>query len=103
MTFDHDDDQDQVRAGQLRQAADLDHINRYYRLSERLGVRVAIGDRIRFEGTEGRIADTCGHYLLVLLDGQEHPAKAHPTASMAYLTPGGWVEATPLPDLTFAC
>ena len=103
MTFDHDDDRDQAHAERARQAADLEHIHTYYRLPERLGVALAIGTRIRHEGTEGQISDTDGHYLLVLLDGQEHPVKLHPTTSMAYLTRSGWVTATPLPDPTPTC
>jgi len=96
VTLDHA--QDHARADQLRQAAALEHIHNYYRLPERLGVRLAIGARVRFEGAEGQITDTFGHYLMVLLDGQSHPVKVHPTASMAYLTSSGWITATPLPD-----
>ena len=94
------DDRDDVVLTRARQAGQLDHINTYYRMSERLGVRAAIGGRVRHEDREGEIVDTAGQYLRVLLDGETEPVTCHATANMAYWSPtaAGWAQATPLPD-----
>ncbi|MFE5511652.1 hypothetical protein ACFQ9J_13665 [Streptomyces sp. NPDC056529] len=83
-----------------RQEGQLEHINAYYRLPERLGVTVALGGRVRHEDREGTITDTAGQYLRVLLNGDTDTTVRHATASLAYQHPDStWVEATPLPDL----
>lgn len=98
----YDDDlEDRMAAEALnrrRQTADLEHIRRYYALQSRHGIRVRIGGRVRSHGEEGRIVDTAGPYLMLLLDGQEEPVRRHVTRSMEYETAGGWVSATPIPD-----
>ncbi|MFF8696223.1 hypothetical protein ACF08W_28830 [Streptomyces sp. NPDC015144] len=81
-----------------RQAADLDYIRRYYGLEQRVGVRVAIGGRVRSSGQEGQIVDTSGHYLMVQFDGAERPSRRHVTSNMEYATAAGWVAATPVAD-----
>jgi hypothetical protein len=95
------DDEDGYSAeafNRRRQADDLEHIRSYYRLEERLGIQVAPGGRVRHDGREGTIVDTAGQYLMVRRDGEDYAVKCHVTASMAYETPSGWVEATPIPD-----
>ncbi|MFB9608682.1 hypothetical protein ACFFTQ_37595 [Streptomyces roseofulvus] len=97
--LDHDEDLDEAAFARRRQAGQLDHINTYYRLPERLGVTAALGVRVRHEDREGTITDTAGQYLRVLLDGDTDTTVCHATASMAYQRPDGtWATATPLPD-----
>ncbi|WP_331763893.1 hypothetical protein [Streptomyces cyaneofuscatus] len=98
MPYDHDDDQDDAYRTRRRQAHDLDHINTYYQLPERLGVRAAVGGRVRWTDREGTIVDTAGTYLRVLLDGDTEPVTRQATSNMAYASPTGWVQATRLPD-----
>ncbi|MEU5978519.1 hypothetical protein [Streptomyces sp. NPDC047315] len=99
MTDSTDHDAAQVEYdNRRRQRADLAHIATYYALESRLGIRVALGGRVRHEGREGTIVDTAGQRLKVLLDGDEAPSICHVTAGMAYETPTGWVTATPIPD-----
>ncbi|MFC8538021.1 hypothetical protein ACFUJY_29475 [Streptomyces sp. NPDC057249] len=81
-----------------RQRSDLDHIRSYYRLEQRIGVRVGLGLRVRHAGRLGTIIDTSGQYLAVRLDGESAPWKVHATADMEYEGPDGWVRAVPLPD-----
>ncbi|MFF6794365.1 hypothetical protein ACFY9C_35455 [Streptomyces filamentosus] len=96
---DYDEDLDEAAFTRRRQAGQLDHINTYYRLPERLGVTAALGVRVRHEDREGTITDTAGQYLRVLLDGDTDTTVCHATASMAYQRPDGtWATATPLPD-----
>lgn len=91
-------DQDDAFRTRRRQADQLDYINTYYQLPERLGVRTAMGGRVRWTGREGAIVDTAGTYLRVLLDGDTDPVTRHAASNMAYWSPTGWVQATPLPD-----
>ncbi|MFD4763254.1 hypothetical protein ACFWOJ_31700 [Streptomyces sp. NPDC058439] len=81
-----------------RQAADLDHIRRYYALESRHSIRVAIGGRVRHNGREGEIVDTAGPYLVVLRDGDEQPVRCHATSNMEYATAAVWVAVTPISD-----
>ncbi|MFG2887597.1 hypothetical protein ACGFYV_35860 [Streptomyces sp. NPDC048297] len=98
MPYDHDDP-DSIVHTRNRQDSQLAHINTYYQLPERFGVRAAIGVRIRHEEREGAIVDTAGQYLRVLLDGDTEPVTCHATSNMAYWSPAaGWVRATQLPD-----
>ncbi|MFJ4972796.1 hypothetical protein [Streptomyces sp. NPDC088755] len=94
----YDDDHEDDYLTRRRQAHELDYINTYYRLPERLGVRGTIGSRIRWTDREGTIVDTAGTYLQVLLDGDTEPVTRHTTSNMAYWAPTGWVQATRLPD-----
>jgi hypothetical protein len=96
-----DDFEDRMAAehqNRQRQAADLDHIRRYYALESRCGIRVAIGGRVRHAGREGEIVDTSGQYLMVLRDGDEQPVRCHVTSNMEYRTTAGWAAVTPIPD-----
>ncbi|MFE1206296.1 hypothetical protein ACFW5V_31935 [Streptomyces sp. NPDC058762] len=98
MTYDDVEDRmDTEYQNRKRQAADLDYIRRYYALG-RLGIRVAIGGRVRSHGQEGAIVDTSGHYLMIQFDGQEQPTRRHVTSNMEYATARGWVPATPVAD-----
>ncbi|WP_433860189.1 hypothetical protein [Streptomyces kronopolitis] len=81
-----------------RQRSDLEHIRSYYRLEQRIGVRVDLGLRIRHDGRPGTIIDTDGQYLVLRRDEESYPVKAHATSSMEYEGPDGWVPAVPLPD-----
>ncbi|WP_404949042.1 hypothetical protein HFP70_35255 [Streptomyces sp. ARC14] len=81
-----------------RQRSDLEHIRSYYRLEQRIGVRVGLGLRVRKAGRTGTIIDTAGQYLTLRLDGDPHTVKAHATSEMEYAGPDGWVPAVPLPD-----
>ncbi|MEV0487264.1 hypothetical protein AB0I69_42530 [Streptomyces sp. NPDC050508] len=81
-----------------RQHGDLRHIRSYYALENRIGVRVDLGLRVRHGGRPGVIIDTDGQYLVVRLDDEPVPVKAHATSSMEYEGPDGWVRAVPLPD-----
>ena len=101
MPYDHDahDDQDDDFHTMRRQTGQLDYINTNYQLPERLGVRAAMGGRVRWTEREGAIVDTAGHYLRVLLDGDTEPVTRHATSNMSYWSPtAGWVRATALPD-----
>lgn len=84
---DYDEDLDEAAFSRRRQASQLDHINTYYRLPERLGVTAALGVRGRHEDREGTITDTADQYLRVLLDSDTDT-----TASIAYQRPTapGW-------------
>ncbi|MER5988842.1 hypothetical protein [Streptomyces sp. NPDC001787] len=82
-----------------RQAADLAHIAAYYGL-DRLGIRVAIGGRVRHEGREGTVVDTAGQWLEVLLGEDEVPCVCHATSGMAYETAAGWVAPAGAAQLT---
>ncbi|MCX4971083.1 hypothetical protein OHA98_41465 [Streptomyces sp. NBC_00654] len=96
--YDYDDFEDRYEAEaqtRRRQAADLDHIATYYALDRRLGIRVAIGGRVRHDGREGTVVDTAGQRLMVLFEEDEVPRVCHVTSGMAYETAAGWVEATP--------
>jgi hypothetical protein len=100
MMYD-DDFEDRMAAehqNRQRQTTDLDYIRRYYGLERRNGIRVVIGGRVRNNGQEGRIVDTSGHYLMILLDGDEQPVRRHVTSNMEYETAAGWVAAAPVPD-----
>lgn len=98
MPYDHDH-LDGIVHTRDRQARQLDHVNSYYQLPERFGVRAAIGSRVRHADREGEIVDTAGQYLRVLLDGDTEPVTRHATANMTYWSPtAGWVQATRLPD-----
>lgn len=98
MPYDHDDP-DSIVHTRNRQDSQLAHINTYYQLHERLGVRAAIGGRVRHADREGAIVDTAGQYLRVLLDGDTEPVTCHATSHMTYRSPtAGWVQATALPD-----
>ncbi|MFJ4866567.1 YozE family protein [Streptomyces sp. NPDC088748] len=79
------------RQKRRRQARDLEDIRTYCGLDD-LGVRLYLDDRARYCGREGTIIDTVGRYLLVLLDGDRHPTRCHPTANMEYETNAGWVK-----------
>lgn len=81
-----------------RQRSDLEHIRSYYRLEQRIGVRVDLGLRVRHEGRPGFIIDTRGQYLVLRLEGESHTVTAHATSSMEYEGPDGWVPAVLLPD-----
>ncbi|MGW4806450.1 hypothetical protein [Kitasatospora sp. NPDC004272] len=81
-----------------RQAADLEYIRTYYALESRLGIRVELGGRVRYDGREGVIVDTAGQHLKVLFDGDQAPRIRHVTSKMAYEAPTGWITATPVPD-----
>ncbi|MFJ4576785.1 hypothetical protein ACIP4W_36375 [Streptomyces sp. NPDC088846] len=94
----HDDDHDDTYRTRRRQDHELDYINTYYRLPERLGVRATVGGRIRWTDREGTIVDTAGTYLRVLLNGDTEPVTRHATSNMAYPSPTGWVQATRRPD-----
>lgn len=78
-----------------RQHGDLTHIRSYYGLEHRIGVRVALGLRVRHGGRPGAIVDTAGQYLVLRLDDEPDPVTAHATSSMEYATPTGWVKAVP--------
>ncbi|MFD0280026.1 hypothetical protein ACFVHB_39935 [Kitasatospora sp. NPDC127111] len=62
-----------------RQAADLEHIATYYWLERRLGIRVALGGRVRHDGRKGVIVDTAGQRLRVMFYGDEAPSICHVT------------------------
>ncbi|MFF0754359.1 hypothetical protein [Streptomyces sp. NPDC004267] len=81
-----------------RQNGDLEHIRSYYRLEQRIGVRVDLGLRVRHEGVPGVIIDTRGQYLVLRLDSQERAVMVHATSGMEYWGKDGWVRAVPLPD-----
>ncbi|MEU0857512.1 hypothetical protein ABZ352_19015 [Streptomyces griseofuscus] len=81
-----------------RQDSDLEHIRSYYRLEDRIGVKVALGLRVRHGGRPGVIIDTLGQRLVLRLDGDPVPVVAHATSSMEYNTKDGFVPAVPLPD-----
>ncbi len=81
-----------------RQHGDLDHIRSYYKLENRIGVRVDLGLRVRHEGRPGAIIDTRGQYLVVRLDNETVPVTVHATSGMEYQGKDGWVRAVPLPD-----
>ncbi|MFF7365458.1 hypothetical protein [Streptomyces sp. NPDC008125] len=92
------DDLDNAFRIRRRQDHDLDYINTYYGLPERLGARATIGGRVRWTDREGTIVDTADTYLRVLLDGDTEPVTRHATSNMAYASPTGWVQATRRPD-----
>lgn len=98
MLDDDDDLYDAEYRERCRQDADLRHIAAYYGLEQRLGIRVAIGGRVRSHGAEGTIVDTAGNYLKILFDGEGTPRVRHVTSGMAYETPVGWVDAIRVPD-----
>lgn len=77
-----------------RQHSDLAHIRSYYRLEQRIGVRVELGLSVRHTGRLGTIVDTAGQYLIVRLDDEPATVTAHATSSMEYQTPDGWVRAS---------
>ncbi|MER7937897.1 MULTISPECIES: hypothetical protein [unclassified Streptomyces] len=79
-----------------RQRSDLEHIRSYYRLEQRIGVRVELGLRIQHARRPGTVIDTAGQYLVLRLDDERYPVKAHATSSMEYEGPDGWVRATPV-------
>lgn len=79
-----------------RQHSDLTHIRSYYRLEQRIGVRVQLGLRIKHDGRPGVIVDTKGQYLVLRLDGTPGTVTAHATSSMQYETRDGWVPAVPV-------
>lgn len=85
-------------AAAYRQHGDLEHIRSYYRLEHRIGVRVALGLRVRHAGRPGVIIDTSGQYLIVRLDDEPVPVTVHATSEMEYEGAEGWVRAVPLPD-----
>ncbi|MFJ2778128.1 MULTISPECIES: hypothetical protein [unclassified Kitasatospora] len=99
MTYDDFEDRYEAEAqNRRRQAADLEYIATYYALERRLGIRVALGGRVRSEGRAGTIVDTVGHRLRVLFDGEEAPRIRHTTSGMEYETVAGWIAATPVSD-----
>ncbi|MFI8461758.1 hypothetical protein [Kitasatospora sp. NPDC085464] len=99
MTYDDPEDQTEAEAQtRRRQAADLEHIARYYGLEHRCGIEVALGGRVRHDGREGVIVDTVGQRLKVMFYAAEEPSICHVTWAMEYETATGWVAATPVPD-----
>ncbi|MFJ9574570.1 hypothetical protein [Streptomyces bacillaris] len=98
MLDDDDDLYDAEYRERRRQDADLRHIAAYYGLEQRLGIRVAIGGRVRSHGTQGTIVDTAGQHLKILFDGEETPRVRQVTSGMAYETAAGWVDAIRVPD-----
>ncbi|WP_030372443.1 hypothetical protein [Streptomyces rimosus] len=85
-------------AASERQHSDLEHIRSYYRLEQRIGVRVGLGLRVRHDGHPGVIIDTHGQYLVLRRDGENYTVTVHATSGMEYEGPDGWVPAVPLPD-----
>lgn len=79
-----------------RQHSDLAHIRAYYRLEQRIGVKVALGLRVRHSGRPGTVIDTSGQYLILRLDDQATTVTAHATSSMEYEAADGWVTAVPV-------
>ncbi|MYW00214.1 hypothetical protein GT354_18365 [Streptomyces sp. SID3343] len=77
-----------VRETEVRRAADLEHIHTYYGFG-RLGIRVAVGDRVRHADWEGTVVDTAGQYLRVRFDGDTAPSTCHAVANMSYLAADG--------------
>jgi hypothetical protein len=79
-----------------RQHRDLERIRSYYRLEERHGICVGLGLRVRHVGRPGVIIDTAEQLLVVRLDDEPKLVRAHPTASLEYEGPDGWVRAVPV-------
>ncbi|MER8103272.1 hypothetical protein [Kitasatospora sp. NPDC094016] len=99
MTYDDFEDHAEVEAQtRRRQATDLEHIASYYGLEHRLGIRVALGGRVRHGGREGVIVDTAGQRLRVMFYGAEESSICHVTWAMEYETATGWIAAAPVPD-----
>ncbi|MGA5822261.1 hypothetical protein ACPC54_30880 [Kitasatospora sp. NPDC094028] len=99
MTYNDFEDRIEAEAQtRRRQAADLEHIATYYGLESRMGIRVALGGRVRHDGREGVIVDTAGQRLKVTFYGDEQSSICHATWAMEYETATGWVAATPAPD-----
>ncbi|MFG3287247.1 hypothetical protein ACGF3G_00285 [Streptomyces sp. NPDC048179] len=71
----------------------IEHIRDYY------GLDLWVGLTVKHEGRPGVIVGFAGQYVTVQLEGDDHPATCHATASMEY-PPG--TRVGPNPDERFA-